>query len=61
MKIFDYHRIADEKLTDKGNLSALVYLIYSSLMGALSSVAGVGLLLLAGPDNFALANYISEV
>ncbi len=61
MKIFDYHRIADEKLTGKGNLSALVYLIYSLIIGALSSMAGVGLLLLGGPVHLGLANYIYDV
>lgn len=61
MKIFDYHRIADEKLTGKGNLSALVYLIYSLIIGALSSMAGIGLLLLGGPVHLGFANYIYDV
>lgn len=58
MKLFEYRRIADEKLKGKSNLSALVYLIYSLIIGALSSIAGIGLVLLGGPVNLGWANFI---
>lgn len=61
MKLSEFRLIADQKLTGNSNLAALVYFIYALIVGALSSMAGVGLILLGGPMHLGLSYFVYEM
>ena len=61
MDSYQFRRIADEKLVGNWNDTALVYLLLTLVIGFLSSLGGIGMLILGGPIYLGYAVYIDEI
>lgn len=61
MELYQFRRTADEKLEGKWNETAVGYFIFSLAVSALSSIAGIGILILGGPLFLGYAMFIEEI
>jgi len=61
MSLFEFRRIADEKLSGKWSEAALVQFFYSLLVGFVTSIGGIGMFLIGGPINIGYAMFIADL
>lgn len=61
MSLFEFRRIADQKLDGKWSEAALVQFLYSLFVGFVTSIGGIGMFVLGGPINIGYAMFIDEV
>ncbi|MFA5422100.1 MAG: DUF975 family protein [Bacilli bacterium] len=61
MELNQFRRSADEKLSGKWGEAAIGYFIFSLVVGFITSIGGVGMLILGGPLMFGYALFIDEI
>ncbi|MFA7020177.1 MAG: DUF975 family protein [Bacilli bacterium] len=61
MQLFEFRRIADERLRGKWTEAALFQFLYSLLVGFVTSIGGIGMLILGGPINMGYAMFIDDM
>jgi len=61
MNSYEFRRIADEKLDGSWSEAAVAHFLYTVVEGFISSLAGVGLLILGGPLRLGYAMFVDEI
>jgi len=61
MSSYEFRRIADEKLEGKWSETAVAYFVFSLIVSAVTSFAGIGILILGGPLYLGYAMFIDEI